>query len=138
MPFSVEDIFMYVGLASFATMCALYLSSLPKLHHIDQVAAGLIPSYAEINADSVAVLKGFLAIEILFWSTLWAVKLSLLSMFRQVTVGISTYTKVWWGVMTLTILTYIGCVVSAFTDCSSMHAWFSPDGEFPFLTDLLV
>jgi hypothetical protein len=123
---------MYVGLASFVTMCALYLSSLPKLHHINEVAAGLKAPYASMEEGVVALLKGRLMIEIFFWSTLWAVKLSLLCMFQQLTIGLPTYTKIWWGVMAFTILAFIGCVVSAFTSCSSMHAWFSPDGESPF------
>jgi hypothetical protein len=71
-------------------------------------------------------------IEVFFWSTLWAVKLSLLCMFQQLTIGLPMYTKIWWGVTVFTILTFVGCVVSAFTGCSSMHAWFSPDGEYRF------
>jgi magnesium-transporting ATPase (P-type) len=126
LPFSAEDMLMYIGLAFFATMCALYLFYLPKLRDIDEVAAGKMAPYANIEADIVAVLKSFLMIEIFFWSTLWAVKLSLLCMFQKLTVGLSTYTKLWWGVMAFTVLTYVGCVVSAFTSCSSMHAWFSP------------
>jgi hypothetical protein len=48
---------MYIGLASFVTMCALYFSDLSKLRNIDKAAAGLKPPYASIDEDVVAVLK---------------------------------------------------------------------------------
>jgi hypothetical protein len=85
-----------------------------------------------MEADMVAVLKGLLVIEIFFWPTLWAVKLSLLCMFQKLTIGLSTYTRIWWGVMAFTIITFVGCIISAFTSCSSLHALFSPGGEALF------
>jgi hypothetical protein len=85
-----------------------------------------------MGANMVAVLKGLLVIEMFFWSTLWAVKLSLLCMFQKLTIGLSTYTKIWWGVMAFTIITFVGCVISAFTSCSSLHALFNPGGEALF------
>lgn len=120
------------GLASFATTCSLYLSYLPKLHDLSQVPTGQIEVYVSMGADMVAVLKGLLVIEMFFWSTLWAVKLSLLCMFQKLTIGLSTYTKIWWGVMAFTIITFVGCVISAFTSCSSLHALFNPGGEALF------
>jgi hypothetical protein len=48
-----------------------------------------------MEADMVAVLKGLLVIEIFFWSTLWAVKLSLLRTIQKLTVGLLTYTRIW-------------------------------------------
>jgi hypothetical protein len=63
----VRDVFMYFGLASFATTCSLYLSYLPKLHDLSQVPTGQIEAYASMEADMVAVLKGLLVIEIFFW-----------------------------------------------------------------------
>jgi len=103
---------MYFGLASFATTYLLYLSY-SKLHDLSQVPTGQIEAYASMEADMVAVLKGLLVIEIFFWSTLWAVKLSLLCMFQKLTIGLSTYTRIWWGVMAFTIITFVGCVISA-------------------------
>ncbi|KAH8767639.1 hypothetical protein BGZ57DRAFT_856718 [Hyaloscypha finlandica] len=113
LPLSSEDVCMYFGLASFATTCLLYLSYLPKLHDLSQVPTGQIEAHASMEADMVAVLKGLLVIEIFFWPTLWAVKLSLLCMFQKLTIGLSTYTRIWWGVMAFTIITFVGCVISA-------------------------
>ena len=117
---------MYFGLVSFTIMCSLSLSSLPKLHYIDEVATGRVEPNASLEANIATVMKGFFVVQIFFWSTLWAVKLSFLCIFQKLVDGLSTYTRAWWGVMAFTILTFVGCVVSAFTSCSSMQAWFSP------------
>jgi hypothetical protein len=78
-----------------------------------RVPTGQIEAYASMEADMVAVLKGLLVNEIFFWPTLWAVKLSLLCMFQKLTIGLSTYTRIWWGVIAFTIIIFVGCVISA-------------------------
>ncbi|KAH7311803.1 hypothetical protein BKA65DRAFT_558443 [Rhexocercosporidium sp. MPI-PUGE-AT-0058] len=127
-PFAAEDVFMYLALASFAIMTALYLDILGTLYNIQLIGAGLLPPYATLLDDLSVMLKEFFAVQFFFWSTLWCVKLSLLFMFQRLTTGLPTYSRVWWAVLTFTILTYVGCVVSQFTSCSSMHAWLSPAG----------
>ncbi|KAH8769238.1 hypothetical protein BGZ57DRAFT_987094 [Hyaloscypha finlandica] len=129
MPIAAEDIFVYIGLVTYVIMSGLYLDLLPRLQRIDLVESGQLAPYTTIDTDIVTVLKEILCIQIFFWSTLWSVKLSLLFMFRRLTTGISTYTKLWWGVLVFCILSFLGCVISAFESCSSMHAWFSPLGE---------
>ena len=132
MPIAAEDIFVYIGLVTYVIMSGLYLDLLPRLQRIDLVESGQLAPYTTIDTDIVTVLKEILCIQIFFWSTLWSVKLSLLFMFRRLTTGISTYTKLWWGVLAFCILSFLGCVISAFESCSSMHAWFSPLGKSPF------
>jgi len=131
-PVATEDVFVYIGLATYAATCGLYLDLLPRLQRIELVETGNMAPYATINTDIVTVLKEVLCIQIFFWSTLWSVKLSLLCMFQRLTTGLSRYTKIWWGVLAFSVLSFIGCVISAFESCSSMHAWFSPLGKIPF------
>lgn len=71
------------------------------------------------------MLKEFISVLIFFWLTLWAVKASLLLMFRKLTTGLPFYERLWWYVMGFTIVTFVGCVISDFTSCSSFHAWFT-------------
>ncbi|ELR04949.1 hypothetical protein GMDG_00206 [Pseudogymnoascus destructans 20631-21] len=47
-------------------------------------------------------------------------------MFKALTNGIALYTNIWWGALAFTVLTLIGCIISNFTSCSSMDAWFTP------------
>lgn len=120
---------MYIGFCCMVGICGLYLNALPRLKHITLVGTGLKAPYANIRSDLTIILKSFLTIQVLYWGTLWSVKLSLLFMFRKLTTGLLVYTRIWWAVLAFTIVSFILCVVSAFTCCSSMHAWFSPDCE---------
>lgn len=116
---------MYLALASFAITCALYLATMPTFYNVTAIAAGKMAPYASLEADLVPMLKEFFAVQIFFWLTLWAVKWSLLFMFKALTNGIALYTNIWWGALAFTVLTLIGCIISNFTSCSSMDAWFT-------------
>lgn len=116
---------MYMAFCSFAIMCALYLAAMQTYYNVEAVLAGLMEPYATLAADLTVMLKEFFAVQIFYWLTLWAVKWSLLSMFRRLTDGLPLYTNIWWGVLGFSLLTFVGCVISNFTSCSSMHAWFT-------------
>jgi hypothetical protein len=111
---------MYLALVSFAATCGLYLSIMPTLY-----LASTGSLWLGMMDDLSAMLKELLAVQIFFWLTLWAVKLSLLFMFKRLTEGIRFYTWWWWGVLGFTVVSYVLCVVSSFLSCSSMHAWFT-------------
>lgn len=106
-------------------MISLYLAALETLFNIEAVMNNLLPPYPAMKTDIYSMLREFFAVQLFFWLTLWAVKCSLLFMFQKLTTGIRSYTRIWWGVVVFTVLTFVGCVVSQFTSCSSMHAWFS-------------
>ena len=124
-PLDSEDLFIYMALASFAIMCALYLAAMPTFYNTEAIGAGKMEPYASLPNDLVALLKEFFAVQIFFWLTLWSVKWSLLFMFRRLTEGLPLYARIWWGVLVFTVLTFIGAFISEFTSCSSMHAWFT-------------
>jgi len=130
-PCELEDVFIYIALCSFTIMCALYLATMPTFYNLQAITAGLMQPYASLPKDLVAMLKEFFAVQIFFWLTLWAVKWSLLFMFKKLTNGLPFYTKIWWGVLGFTVVTFISCVISAITSCSSFHAWFTA-GKNPF------
>jgi len=128
-PVEVEDVCMYFGLATMIATSGLYLDLLPRLQRIMLVEDGKQAPYAAIDIDIVTSLKEVLCIQVLFWATLWSVKLSLLFMFKKLTTGLPLYNKIWWGVLVFSVLSFIGCVISAFESCSSLHTWFSPLGK---------
>jgi hypothetical protein len=132
-PVSAEDLAAYVALASFVTMCALYLAIIPTYYSLIEVFSGFKPPYPGIRADAEAMLREFLAVQFFFWLTLWAVKGSLLFTFKILTVGLPIEIKIWWAVMAFTILTYIGCCITQFTSCTSIHAWLTPSTGIPIL-----
>ncbi|KIN08814.1 hypothetical protein OIDMADRAFT_76981, partial [Oidiodendron maius Zn] len=124
-PMQMEDICMYGALVSFAIMCALYLATIPTFFNITAIEEGLMEPYASLESDLVVMLKEFFVVQFFYWLTLWAVKWSLLFMFKRVTDGLPLYNRLWWAMLVFSILTFIGCCISNFTSCSSMHAWFT-------------
>ena len=44
-------------------------------------------------------------------------KFSLLVFFRQLVVGLPKYMMVWWAVVVLVLLSYLGCMTSNFVTC---------------------
>lgn len=104
---------------------------MPTLYNATEIMAGKMEPYASLPADLIAMLKEFFAVQMFFWLTLWAVKWSLLFMFKRLTKGIRLYTNIWWGALAFTVLTFIGCVVSGVTSCSSMDAWFTAGMNIP-------
>lgn len=125
LPWAAEDLFMYLALVSFAITTALYLATIPTFYNVMEIAAGRMEPYASLQTDLVVMLREFFTVQIFFWLTLWAVKWSLLFMFKALTNGIRIYTNIWWAALAFTVLTFIGCVISNFTSCSSMHTWFT-------------
>lgn len=124
--FQAEDYFIWFALASFISMCAIYLAAYPTLYGALAVAAGEEPPWATMESDLVAMLHLFFAVQFLFWTTLWSVKFSLLWMFRRLTLGLPLYGRIWLAITIFTLITYLACVVTEFTSCSSMTAWFTP------------
>ncbi|KAL7943910.1 hypothetical protein V8C42DRAFT_327149 [Trichoderma barbatum] len=125
MPFQMEDILIYGALVSFAIMTALYLATIPTLFNLEEIENGRMEPYGSLESDLVMMLHEFFVVQFFFWLTLWMVKWSLMCMFKKLTYGLPLYTNVWWAVLMFSILTFIGCCISNFTSCSSMHAWFT-------------
>ncbi|KAK3179175.1 hypothetical protein K4F52_009364 [Lecanicillium sp. MT-2017a] len=125
LPLQMEDLFMYLALAAFAITCALYLATIPTFFNVTAISDGRMQPYPSLERDLVVMLQEFFVVQFFFWLTLWAVKWSLLFMFRRLTEGLPAYNNVWWAVLVFSILTFIGACVSNFTSCSSMHAWFT-------------
>lgn len=121
----LEDILMYVALASFAIMSALYIATIQTFFNLEEIMAGRMQPYASLQHDLVVMLKEFFVVQFFFWLTLWAVKWSLLFMFKRLTEGLQLYNRIWWATFVLSVLLFLGCCISNFTSCSSMHAWFT-------------
>jgi hypothetical protein len=131
-PLAPEDWTSYLALASYITMCALYLATMTTYYNIVAVEEGTLAAYPSLADDLTVMLKEFLAVQFFFWLTLWAVKWSLLCMFKILTTGLIIQVRIWWGVMIFTWIAFAACCVTQFTSCSSFHAWFTAGREHLF------
>ncbi|KAJ2970132.1 hypothetical protein NQ176_g8332 [Zarea fungicola] len=126
-PYEMEDIFMYLALVAFILTVALYYATIETFFRVTALAAnpGQAEPWPTMADDLVLMLKEFFVVQFFFWLTLWAVKWSLLFMFKRLTNGLPVYNKIWWVVFAYSILVFIGSCISNFFSCSSMHAWFT-------------
>jgi hypothetical protein len=124
--FEIEDFFNWLALAFYLAMSGLYIHVLPILYFSQAVVDGTATPTVDLTEQATDTLKCLFAIQMLFWLTLYAVKFSLLWMFRRLAVGLQVYSRIWICITAFTLLTLVGCIVSEATSCSSMTAYFTP------------
>lgn len=115
-----DDFALFFGLALYITLCALYIADIPYLYSVMEWLSGKTQLSPKIVADYTQMMKYNYAVTMFFWAVLWCVKISLLLFFRRVILR-TNFIKVWWVILVFTILTFIGCVISQFTSCDSIH-----------------
>lgn len=91
----------------------------PPMFDILAVSNGLEKPGADFMKNSSLYLKLQFANTILFWSILWAVKGCFLAFFRRLT-NQTKYPRIaWWIVATITVLAYIGSIITYPVSCTS-------------------
>jgi len=115
---SIPDYFVFFAFISHVTMCALYIAASPYMKRVYDVINGKSPPYPKMPEDSKIMTKMIFAAPCMFWMTLWAIKLSLLFLYRRLLVGINKmYTTVWWILLVFVVL--VGrCSVAKMHGCS--------------------
>ncbi|KAF2201916.1 hypothetical protein GQ43DRAFT_337939, partial [Delitschia confertaspora ATCC 74209] len=123
----MEDYLILLAYILFLVLSAMYIIVTPALYRMTGATTGHAPLYPTLMDDALFVIQVFFTTSMLFWCVLWTVKFSLLALYRRLTIGLhNSYTTVWWGIFGFCVLTLIGCIISNFTSCHSMHAWFTP------------
>jgi hypothetical protein len=122
---ALQDGFCWLGYITFLGYTITYIPILPEIKTMQM----LITNDPKLSKEDMAefiqsgygdMMSSIMGIQVLFWTTLWCVKGSLLIMFRQLVYRVPLYGKIWWGVVIFTILGYIGCIISQFTACHDM------------------
>ncbi|KAK2768273.1 hypothetical protein FQN54_000126 [Arachnomyces sp. PD_36] len=123
--FQMDDLFMLLAWLFFLGLAINYIVITPILYRVTAVQMGEEMLYVDLEDDALLMIKIFFANTMLFWFSLWSVKISLLFLYRRLMKGLPQLMRWWWVVMGFTLVSLVGCVVSNFTSCSSMHAWFT-------------
>ncbi|XP_014560490.1 hypothetical protein COCVIDRAFT_88942 [Bipolaris victoriae FI3] len=117
---TASDYFVFAGFAFYVTKCALYIAVSPHMQRVYGVVNGEIAPYPELAHDAVVMTKMVFAAFNLFWGVLWAIKCSLLLLYRKLLVGLSRcYTIVWWGIVGICVLTFFGNYHFYFKSCGT-------------------
>src|SRR5690348_5150715 len=99
-----EDYWIFLALASLLTLCILETVQLPSLFHITAVLTGTIPLSQELITFTEEYLKYEFAIIVLFWTVLWCVKASFLSLYFKLFRELIHYRHVWYLLSAFTLL----------------------------------
>ena len=90
---------------------------------------------AEFYERADYYLRVQFGIIILFWTCVWAVKLSILIFYKSLFDRLSrNYMYFWWAVVVFVALTYVGCWALQFESCSPLGSYFiiGPKSTYAF------
>lgn len=124
----IEDVAVCLAWTCFIAMTIGYICVTDTLYRVSEVGNKEKPPYQGFQEDTVFVLKIFFPNTLLLWTTLWLVKFALLLQCRRLVDRRPNYITIWWIIVGLTSLFYVGCIVTEFTSCRTLHAWFTFGG----------
>lgn len=131
-----DDAFAIAGIVCLTAMAILNQTSRDAIYLIELMASGGTPgppftTTEKISSTIIAQMKMQFFFMMLFWTTLWSVKGSLLMFYRRLFIGVDGYMKWWWAVVGFCILTWLVSVLTNFMDCIPLRRRFSlaPKGD---------
>jgi hypothetical protein len=89
------------------------------MYELLAVSIGRKQPTAEFLQRASYYLKCQFASTILFWACLWSVKGSFLAFFFKLTERLTWPRRVWWAITTITVLAFVGTVISYPASCTS-------------------
>lgn len=87
------------------------------MYYTINVSAGLELPSANFASIGEGYFKSTLAVIILFYSSLWSIKISFLLFFRRLGTNVKHQKLIWWPVFGFTIATYFACIGSIQYPC---------------------
>lgn len=89
----------------------------PALYEFYAVKAGRRPFDAAFVETDTDLLRTLASLAILFYSTLWLVKLSFLMFFRRLGSNVQGQRIWWWFILIVTALTWVACIADTPYKC---------------------
>jgi len=119
-----DDGAVYLALTILVSMGVMYQIITPTMFELERLLTpGAVPS-ANFVQEAALFLKLQFAIIILFWTTLWAVKLSFLLYCRNLLAGLPNQLFWWWLVSVFAGMAYLGCWATQLASCAPISNYF--------------
>ncbi|KAI9677634.1 MAG: hypothetical protein M1817_006589 [Caeruleum heppii] len=97
----------------------------PVLYSVIKITNGEAPLTLEfLDVQTPTFVRWQFVLIFLFWSTLWAVKISFLIFYRRFFDGLKWQLIAWWAVTIFTVLAYVGTFTPFLVVCGSPSAYF--------------
>lgn len=127
-----DDAFAIAAIVGLTAMAILNQTSCDAIYLIDVIAAGGTPGPSFTSQEiifSTIIAQRYMQFffMMLFWTTLWSVKGSLMMFYRRLVVGVDGYMTWWWVVVAFSIITYLISIMTNILDCIPLRRRFSLD-----------
>lgn len=123
--FLADDYWIIWAWACLLTMAILQTQQMDALWYMTYLGAGRLPPIPEeIMAHKYQLTRWQFPIIKLFWVVLWSVKASFMAVFYRLVQPFPVLRKLWYAVAVITVLAFIGCVVSSALTCSPPSDYF--------------
>ena len=100
-----HDGWLYVAFAAYLALCILYTHITPTLFKIEQLTKGEIQYWEGMQKDIKLTTEVIFSSGTMFWTCLWCIKFSLLSLYKKLLVGLSnTWIYLYWGILVFCVL----------------------------------
>ena len=120
-----EDAAVFLAWACVVALCSGYIVVTPAVYRIAAVGSGKAAPYPTLKQDATFLVDIFFPNTLLLWCCLWLVKAALLMQCRRLIERQRRYMIVWWCIVAFTATVFVGCVITEFTSCRTLHDWFT-------------
>lgn len=119
-----DDICVYIALVILISLGVLYNHAISAIFKIERVLYGEVVYPLDFKEQVDLFLKLQFSIITLFWTSLWAVKLSFLMFYRKILAGLPGH-LIWWRlILVFTVLAYLGCQATNLKSCTPISNYF--------------
>jgi hypothetical protein len=119
-----DDYWLLAALFFLLTQSILQTLQNPSLYYLIYASAGEVPAgKALLDQGNVYVRYQFVII-VLFWTITWSVKYSFLALYYRLFNGLAIYRKIWWAVVILAAMAYVGCWFASVWTCHPPSTYF--------------
>jgi len=122
---SVDIVCVYVALAMLISTAGIYTKITPTMFEVDRVTSGAERPSLEFLERATLYLKCQFALIVLFWTSVWAVKFSILMFYKGLFHRLPRQNRYWWFVFGYVGLSYLACWGTQLASCWPIPTYFS-------------
>lgn len=137
--FHGDDLFSVIAWVLMIAVMIITTYSTPLSYHFTSMLVGEEPitSPQEFSETAIDLRKWGIAAQTMFWTSLYCVKLSFMSLYRLVVTAMQAHQRVWWVAMVYIVLSYGICLIGVFGQCGDVVNLFSFEGcATPYVAEL--
>ncbi|KAJ4303881.1 hypothetical protein N0V88_001479 [Collariella sp. IMI 366227] len=120
----LDDYWIVFAWLCILTMAILQMEQMDSLWYVTYLRAGRLVPDANTPKKSEQITRWQFPIIKLFWTTLWAIKGSFMTVFFRLVKPFPILRRLWYGVAVFTIIAYIGCWLTSVLACSPPSNYF--------------